>query len=138
MVNEIISFEAAELAQQKGFDLKCRGYYQTKEYKYSNLKNPILRQNGTSHGIKNYNNQNNKWVKAYGLVSAPTQSLLQRWLREKYNIHAFVIPISKRYHSHCIEYGNKLVDSRPIGTYKSYEEALERALIEGLKLIDNG
>jgi len=61
--DELISFETAKLAKEKGFDLKatsgmymCMGIYEGKI--------------GTSIDCHRY-------------VVAPTQALLQRWLREK-------------------------------------------------------
>jgi len=70
-------------------------------------------------------------------IQAPTQSLLQKWLREKHNIIIFLGPtttvgkyavevdtIEEHYHSETL-------------IYDTYELALEKGLKEGLKLIKN-
>lgn len=65
--DELISFETAKLAKEKGFNAKCYHYYQRGE----------LQSDGCF-------NRHNKGVDS--ICSAPTQSLLQRWLREEKGI----------------------------------------------------
>lgn len=60
---------------------------------------------------------------------APTQSLLQKWLREKHNIF---IQINVNFNVR-IYYKDELYDE--IFTFHSYEGALEKGLQESLKLI---
>jgi hypothetical protein len=85
MKDEIVSFEIATLARDKGFHdviscIRGKNYY--------NLEGEL---NGdSSNELKEYL----RWKKEGGElkeinISAPTQSLLQRWLREKHN--TFVI-----------------------------------------------
>ena len=62
--------------------------------------------------------------------------LLQKWLREEHNIHLEVIPNEEQWHTVmyplvCID------DAGHYGDHKTYELALERGLIEALKLIKN-
>ena len=61
---EICTYEVSSLAKEKGFNEKCYHYYQKEE----------LESDG-------YFNRYNKGVEY--ICSAPTQSLLQRWLREE-------------------------------------------------------
>ena len=67
----------------------------------------------------------------------PTQSFLQKWLREKYNIDIWCIPIykgKKTFHYQlAVESDNIL--NQTMERYKTYEEALEFGLQEALKLI---
>ena len=67
--DELVSYGVAKLAKEKGFNEGCLFYYQ----------------NGVteSDGCYNHYNMGNK-----NICSAPTQNLLQRWLREekKWNI----------------------------------------------------
>ena len=72
----------------------------------------------------------------YGLDIRPTQSLLQKWLREEHNIH---IEISREYikgkiigYDCIIDYEEGIID---LETKSIYEEALEQGLLEALKLI---
>lgn len=75
-----------------------------------------------------------------GTLAAPTQALLQKWLRENY-VHISVSNTSMdvfennyypvlNYGFHC---GESTTDN--IITYKTYEEALEAGLLYGLTLI---
>lgn len=63
-----------------------------------------------------------------------TQSLLQRWLREKHNIHIGTVCNNLQdllFSSEIIYIGDCLVTN----THKTYEKALEEGLYEALKLI---
>ncbi len=94
MIEELISFETAKLAKEKGFNEQC---------------------------------------------SAPTQSLLQKWLREVHNIHVNVsYGLTFTFKINGDLKGNDYVDYSNIEEYwsRTYEEALEKGLIEGLKLIE--
>ena len=63
-------------------------------------------------------------------ISRPRQSELQTWLRKIHGINVWVYqPNETGYWAHNLEKKAK---------YDSYEEALEIALQEGLKLINNG
>lgn len=74
----------------------------------------------------------------------PTQSLLQKWLREKHNIDISIhrsFSMNKSYH-YCIlidnNYDNYDEDNelqQVCAPNRTYEEALEDALIKSLKLI---
>jgi hypothetical protein len=61
---EIVTYEVAKLAKEKGFNEKCNFYYQ---------KGVI-----STDGCFNRYNKGVEYI-----CSAPTQSLLQRWLREE-------------------------------------------------------
>lgn len=76
------------------------------------------------------------------LISAPTQSLLQKWLRERHRIH---IAINGLYNNNIMiayTFDICLVDANPykegihsVMTYPTYEEALETALKQALNKI---
>ena len=65
----------------------------------------------------------------------PTQSLVQKWLREVHNIHISVIcsVLRDKYWSEI--YGQNTTAMESVLEYSTYEEALENALQESLKLI---
>ena len=65
---EICTYEVAKLAKEKGFNWKCRDYYN---------RSSDLRVNGI-YALEYTNSQIDE-----GYMTAPTQSLLQRWLREE-------------------------------------------------------
>ena len=136
MRDQLITFETAELAKKKGFDYKCRGYY------YS-LSETVM-SNGTLTGAQNYNNPKKDKFAGSPYYSAPTQSLLQRWLREVHDLDLYCTPDylnvvktrEKVYDCVCVkcEAGNINLLFH-LNDYTTYEAALERGLIEALKLI---
>lgn len=69
--------------------------------------------------------------------SAPTQSLLQKWLREEHSLHIMISCLlgGGGYMFDVLEtmYGDKRTVC--VKEFKTYEEALENGLQEALKLI---
>lgn len=128
MEEQVISFETAKLAKAKGFNeenghtaysedgLKC---ISTKSSFYDEVKYPI---------------------------QDSTQSLLQKWLRDKNNLHVFIgyrMDI-KKWDSHTFNLNitaKEYIKDRTLfkfhlsTVYDSYEEALEAGLKEALELI---
>ena len=130
MGEQLVTFKTAEFAKKNGFNCETRCYYnEDKSISYFRL---------TCNEHKEF-------------CSAPTQSLLQKWLREKHNIdvESYLVTCVKGYHELYRKiYHNKLYQ---YSLYKngiqqhvsindnnlSYEDALENGLFEGLKLIKN-
>lgn len=129
MKEQIISLKTAELAKQLNFNIRTYQFYDNNdnlsigiEYAYSNWNNGIGHHPILAEEVK---------------CSAPTQSLLQKWLREKYNIHIDIISYSleKIYFYYEIK---RYVDEKlqPICDYNesctTYEKCLENALYDAL------
>ena len=126
MIEQLITFETAKLAKEKGFENKTphklrRDYY-----------NHLGEINGdVTEYIKAYANK--KSTRNLETIDAPTQSLLQKWLREEHQLYVLINYVNKEQFNWEInmlqhgEYG--------IGFRGSYEEALERGLVAALKLI---
>lgn len=137
MKEQLITFDTAKLAKEKGFKEMFKGHY------YSN---------GKYEPLFNYvnNDEDKHWY------SAPTQSSLQKWLREKHSIHVY--PLMQREWSYsedklefeeyiCMIFSLKDTPDKTILPYvealdfdctiheSTYEEALEKGLQEALKLI---
>jgi len=167
MEEQIISFETAKLAKEKDFNILQHSYYfEDGEFKENSLKGT----NGYygeeyEFNLSEFNeNWNDKWLtkktgdRCFGCskqqdyletFSAPTQSLLQKWLREVHNIYV------ESYHDLTsdgtkIQFytswgflqqkdknGNQNVNGwyDEYDNWKTYEEALEKGLQEALKLI---
>ena len=72
------------------------------------------------------------------LNNFPTQSLLQRWLREKHELNIDIgnFGIYWEVAIYTIEENMEVIHES--GGYNTYEEALELGLQKGLKLINNG
>ena len=113
MKEELISFDVAKLAKEKGFNEPIKKVYNT------------LGEVWDAH----YSYMKNDNVDSGASCTAPTQSLLQKWLREEHEIHPWVQQKATYYFPRVGPY-NK---GDNIGM--NYEEALEIALLEGLKLI---
>lgn len=123
MRDELIKYETAKLAKEKGFNLKVYNYFQI----------GTISKGVEEHSTK-YINDINTTFKESAMFSRPTQGLLQRWLREMHDLTFSVYPNQdgewtcnmtsiKKYVLMNTEYG------------KTYEKALELGLLEALKLI---
>jgi|SRR5690554_2625851 len=135
MEEQLVSFETAKLAKEKGFNESCiRGYLN----KDGSLMNDDDHFDYNScyddHSImKHLSFKNSEVIDDYS-ITAPTQSFLQKWLREVHNLIVIIDwgPLSKKYsyeiYHNGKDYGVEYVND-------SYEEALEEGLIEALKLI---
>lgn len=130
MKEQLISFETAKLAKEKQFNW-CS--YNQKGY---NKNDGILEMTGYSLYV------NNEDFEETGFYSAPTQSLLQKWLRD---IHKLYVNVKyyrdeyKHYHQVYINGGSMIESenntSHSPTCFNSYEDALETGLQEALKLI---
>lgn len=134
MNDTLISFETAKLAKEKGFNEYCTIGWVTKEiagkyldynYKYNFSQDFILLKN--IHFCPAY--------KPYFLN--PTQSLLQKWLREKYKIHISIWfnKLTKKFRIDSIYSENSEYELEKEGEYNTYEESLEEGLKSALNLI---
>lgn len=125
MEDQLITFDTAKLAKESGYNISSIFHYDILGNKWAyDSGNRLDRVNDNS------------------IIYAPTQSLLQRWLREKHNFH---ISIGLNLHgdnpkSFWISFENLLkgsiIDVKE-HDYTTYEEALEIGLVEALKLIDD-
>lgn len=129
LMEVLISFETAKLAKSKGFifDGHTNNWLETTlPYREDGSRTIDFTYKGEYYG-------------------APTQSLLQKWLRDKYNIHVevnyrrFGVPSGNGYFYMCNltkyvtmdEYFGKDI----FHGFETYEEALEVGLQSGLKMI---
>lgn len=155
MEETLISFETAKLAKDKGFTMFKESFksaiidsrnYDVQKYSfYRVIKNEqVLELNvGTNSSNINglYESYNEKDFVTQKNYFAPTQSLLQKWLREVHNTHLMVEPYYNG--EKLLVYGFDLITERAEEEtiiekgFKTYEEALEIGLQEALKLIKN-
>lgn len=114
MKDQLISFETAKLAKEKGFNEPVIYIYD----QHANLFDHRMSLNDLSM------NSDEEFIYA-----APTQSLLQKWLRDVHNI--IVAPDKddeEKYFLHVTGLGMW-------GNYKTWEETLEIGLENALKLV---
>ena len=143
MEEQLITFETAKLAKKKGFN--------------ENIAHLYLN-NGESDYDYDWLRKNSNLNSAFddgAICTAPTQSLLQKWLRETHNIDVEVIRDSEvhyrdetRWIVKTLNWNDIKIKDFPIAQlkfpdtshhtdFKSYEEALEKGLEEALKFIQN-
>lgn len=153
MEERLISFETAKLAKEKGLSIGSFEHYVEYYFDYVYDDDPTHPESHKSGDIRHshfYNKNNDGRTDSsqeqFGTYETPTQSLCQKWLREKHNINVFptlttMIPDYKGEdilytYSICIE-----DDGTPCWMYDieivfdTYEDALEAGLVEALKLI---
>lgn len=150
MKEQLISFETAKLAKEKDFpfidnyhlqwyDKEGKLYYVQfphDESLSSYFNKVYLKDNTLYNGI---NDTKDNPIVRYedDLYLAPTQSLLQKWLREVHNIHTVALP----WQDHAADNNDPIKYRGMIYGIKTYEEhlqqenAMEQVLFEGLKLI---
>ena len=157
-MEQLVEFNIAEIAKKKGFNYSTiYAWYHTPKHriKYEKFGEICLRTNGNPFGDY-FEGQNwNQYKKHTKIIcSAPTQSLLQKWLREIHNIEVDVMRYTYsggEYQGKCYmwvidkydsNYNPETEDPWILETrqsqgydFKVYEEALEFGLQEGLKLI---
>ena len=133
MKEKLISFKTAKLAKEKGFDEGTNNGY-GKDNEELHWTEYII-----------FHNRNN------GMISASTQSLLQKWLRDEHDVY---IQISEDFYgdgiNHLVqvliydanESKNDYFSIKSSGQwgdnneFKTYEDALEKGLQEALNRIE--
>lgn len=128
MEEQLISFETAKLAKEKGFDEKVRAVFR--------VWHEVAQERKYQDRAYNYNGADWDGDKEQ-FYSRPTQSLLQKWLREKHELH-LVVDHSKKghYEVRLSDNSDNSISTELFGeSFPSYEEALEAGLIVALKRI---
>lgn len=134
MEEQLITFDTAKLAKKKGFDIPTLyGVYgQKMKLTYNE-----------PYELVNWNARTKQQPKSKA-TSIPTQSLLQRWLREEHNMHILMNVgmndgTKQTFYCNVFLFGK----NKYIGKFRSktsiytYEEALEIGLYQALKLINH-
>jgi hypothetical protein len=143
MQEELITFETAKLAKEKGFIIPCENYYV--DYVDDDVVDLFNYEEQRGSGFAELCRNNLDYK-----TSAPTQSLLQKWLREVHNIEVLInrIPpeailsskkngksILNNYNCYVWSLNNNPRIANNGSFHETYEEALEVELQEALKLI---
>jgi len=143
MKDQLISFETAKLAAEKGFNVNDEHEV---FYYYNGRGKPELVDYVDEH------KKRGQTIVDRPYIFAPTQSLLQKWLREE---HKLIIMMNCDYIGHFSEKTkwhffviqlSSIRQAQTLGTahssepYKrdTYEQALEEGLVYTLKILENG
>lgn len=135
MQEQKINFETAKLAKEKGFKSKSIYYNASGDL----VETPTVTGNDYIHTNNDFQSFR---------YEAPTQSLLQKWLRDKHKLYidiqtvnfGFDVLVHKK---EMMIFKDVIVNSYNVSKireneydyYNTYEEALEMGLQEALKLI---
>lgn len=129
MTEAFVTLETAKLLKEKGFKEDVFTFYEVDCVE----GDMILSE--TYDESENFNEKND-------CLSAPTQSLAQKWLRETKNIHICVYNCACGYGYEISKADNGTHITSSVyegpndgGEWNTYEEALETGLQEALKLI---
>ena len=138
---EIVTYEVAKLAKMKGFDEECRDFYCNDKRQKRITRTSCNRQVTSFDYCSNSTLEDYDSPKEYFHIAAPTQSLLQRWLREEKG------EIIELKHTDSAEswrlfwnwriYNNLGFVIRIGNTFDTYELALEDALKYALENLVN-
>ena len=153
MKENIVSFQVAKLAKEKGFKFPTNCFYFEDGVFHQYILRDTYGYYGDEYSIsiedlfENWNDnfktsKGEKTDRCFGChgsnyletFSAPTQSLLQKWIREVHNILLYVYP----YKDYAANVNDPFVWRSSYTAHKefnTYEEALEAGLLEALKLI---
>ncbi len=153
MMEQLIQFETAKLAREKGFNYKTYNFTVNADYKKQVFLCFDMNRAAYPLEATDWNNFEKGGEK--GNTSIPTQSQLQTWLREVHDIRicinfdyinashfAYTYRIiynilegkgGKKYSWEFYEEINSLINQ--MTWYNKYEDCLEQALLKGLKLI---
>lgn len=135
MKEQLVSFETAKLAKEKGFNESCIHGYLNKDGSLMNDDDHFDFDSCYEDRsvMKHLLFKNSEVVNDYS-ITAPTQSFLQKWLREVHNI---VVTVNLGLSSEGYYYKVRCNGSLFVGEHfnDTYEEALEAGLIEALNLI---
>ena len=128
-----INFETAKLVKEKGFPQETNRL----EIPYYNYKGEF-KGDVSDWRIRRY--LRGEDTSDIEFVSAPTQSLLAKWLREEHNLHINISSLSMNCFSFMLEKLNDTGTTLCGGhlgkiNYKTYEQAYEIGLQEALRLI---
>ena len=130
MTEELVTLETAKLLKATGFKEDVSSFY---ELVYKGGSGPEY-EIDESYDAQNYNTDVHS-------ISAPTQSIAQKWLRETKNLHITIYNSASGY-----TYDISKADMGTVlycfpegpndgGNWDTYEEALEAGIIKALKLI---
>lgn len=135
----LIELNTAKSAKEKGFDWKCNQYYREFNHTGDDYRVKLIPCDNESRNHQSYGWQYN----------APTQSKLQKWLREEHDIYVTPVPNFKdkfgQHHSGIVyKKESNVIDSfvlkddtefKNLKLFDTYEQALEEGLQQALKLI---
>ena len=135
MKDTLVGFKVAKLAKEKGFNIPTIQFYTSGKKPYLTEAEDYMTER---YAESNWNNEQGSYpTKAEDVsCSAPTQSLLQKWLDIIHNKYVHV----EKHNRNGLKCYSPFIDNIPVkeaffNDYDKPEEAWEIGLQEALKLI---
>lgn len=137
MEEQIISFETAILAKEKGFNWSCNYVYPALNYNNKAERLNYFQGDGSGFTTNSAIQKETDYLDDDTICTAPTQSFLQKWLRDNrmFDITVYLQAEGYSYYLHEDRSYREKSNFHGRPTYITYEEALEKGLQEALKLI---
>lgn len=132
MKEQIVSYEIAMVIKNKGFNVRTEySYFDYHDVEFDFDDMGHIYEVGVDYKFGELELSNVYYQDIESQYYAPTQSLLQKWLREVHNIHVYVSYEFDSYRSYVVV--NNVVEySSSVGAL-SYEQVLEVALTEAVE-----
>jgi hypothetical protein len=143
-----ISLATAKLAKEKKFDAIVKGsiteYLNTKiDREYPEGGGPFGWKKGELEGddgyFRNFDEGADYSNKNFIMYARPTQSVLQRWLREVHNIQVYCYSHTKNgngvYRDYVVRVNETPINDARDEEFQTYEEAMEIGLQHALEMI---
>lgn len=131
MGEEIIEFETAKLAKEKGFDIYYRWSY------YQNLDGEVLPVSGTpGYTLEDGKHSDYDSYLYSNRYMCPSIPVLQEWLRNEHNIYSFIDWLNANYVVFkTAENGNDIENIKITPFYEKESYGINQLLQEALNLI---
>lgn len=123
MREDYVSFEIAKLLKEKGFDEKCISVYHDGELQLVSSLGLFCCMGWYDEQILTYTNSECEWSPI--MISAPTNQMAMKWLREKHKITIGIVFKGDRIY-YEIHQNNEFVFG--VDTPKSYEKVCDEAI----------
>jgi hypothetical protein len=148
MKNDKVTFDTAKLAKEKGFNEMVEGSFT----KYKTTKvDPEYPEGGPFGWVEGELEVSDEYFrnnlpgcdyscKNYTMYGRPTQSQLQRWLREVHNIQVYCYSNTKNgkgvYRDYVVYVNERAINDARDEEFQEYEEAMEIGLQVALEMIE--
>ena len=140
MKEDLIKFETAKLAREKDINIFSKSVFSTEYPNDGKLDYRDISYNEDDGWTEYYHHRGTDVkIDFNSFVFAPTQALLQKWLRENYG---FIVLPTYNYWNDCFKvdicgrFSGDVIKGVDLSIeFEKYEEAMEYGLFESLKLI---
>lgn len=133
-MDQLVKYDTAHLAKEKGFKGRCSHYYKLDFSTWSKSDGIAIKHScPTEYNSEYFLNFCIVTKSQPHLASAPTQTTLAKWLRDVHNIHVFQTMDKSTLYVPTVWYNFEIFESKD--SFPLFEQALEEGIKMGLNLI---